>query len=67
MWFFIFGVLAGIALGRFYGYAKYHYPEFQMDIRLKIAEKRLRLAYLEAEEQQVKANEDEIIRERMRS
>jgi len=37
---FIFGLILGIILGRIYGWMKYHYPEFQEDIKLKTATKR---------------------------
>jgi len=40
MTYFIFGVLLGIILGRLYGWAKYHNPEFQEMIKAKTARAR---------------------------
>jgi hypothetical protein len=60
MWFFIFltGVIVGIAVGRLYGWMKYHYPEFQEEIRVKTARKRLERISIEAEEERIRARID---------
>ena len=32
--------ILGVLLGRFYGWMKYHYPEFQEEINLRVSTKR---------------------------
>lgn len=40
MIYFILGLILGIIIGRWYGWMKYHYPEFQEEIKLRVARKR---------------------------
>ena len=48
MWYFILGLLIGVFLGRAYGWMKYHYPEAQALIRLKVAQRNAEIAKYEA-------------------
>jgi Fe-S oxidoreductase len=45
----IVSFLCGFAWGRAYGWMKYHYPEFQEEIALRIARKKAERARYEAE------------------
>lgn len=48
-------LILGIAVGRCYGWMKYHYPEFQEEIRIKVARKRLERISIEADEAKIRA------------
>ena len=50
MWYFIIGFIVGIALGRAYGWMKYHYPEFRAEIDMRVSQKRAAEAHFKAEE-----------------
>lgn len=51
--------LLGILLGRIYGWMKYHYPEFQEEIRLRVAEKRARRYRYEYEAERIRGQIDD--------
>ena len=66
----IVGILClviGFALGRWYGWMKYHYPEFQEAIKLKAAKYRAERARYEAEEERFRGEIDDEIERRMLS
>lgn len=42
-------LVLGFILGRIYGWMKYHYPEFQEEIKLRTSEKRARRMQYEYE------------------
>lgn len=58
-------LLLGIVLGRIYGWMKYHYPEFQEEIRLRVARKQLLRAQAEAETELYRTEIDESLDARM--
>jgi hypothetical protein len=63
---FILGVILGVAIGRLYGWMKYHYPEFREEIQAKVADARLRRKQIELREAQVQQEIDEIYGEIVR-
>ena len=62
---FLLVLFLGILIGRVYGWMKYHYPEFEEEIRLKVAKKRAERARYEAEEEEYRREIDESLNERM--
>lgn len=66
MWIFILGILLGVVLGRVYGWMKYHYPEFQEEIKLKVARKRLLRTRIEAEIEASRLDVDRLLEARMK-
>ena len=63
---FAIGLVLGVALGRAYGWMKYHYPESQEMIRLKQARLRSERARYEVEEEKSRAEIDRSLNRRMR-
>ena len=56
----ILAVLLGIVIGRAYGWMKYHYPEFQAEIRLKVARKNAEIARYEEAEMESKLRKNDL-------
>jgi hypothetical protein len=52
--------IAGLIVGRLYGWAKYHYPEFQEKLKLDVARYRLQRARVEADEAEQRARIDRL-------
>ena len=66
-WFaFIAGLVLGIIIGRIYGWMKYHYPEFQEEIKLKVARKRAERYRHEYEIDKARGMMDDEIERRLR-
>jgi hypothetical protein len=63
--FYIFIFLLGVLVGRTYGWMKYHYPEFQEEIKLRVARKRLERARYEAETEEQVARIDDVLESRI--
>jgi hypothetical protein len=55
------GLLVGIGIGRWYGWAKYRYPEFQEMLRVRVAKLRVERARYEAEEERLRAEINETL------
>lgn len=53
-------LILGFILGRIYGWMKYHYPEFQEEIKLRVARKRLERAKCEAETEEERMRIDKL-------
>lgn len=64
-WIFLIGVIIGIVIGRAYGWMKYHYPEFQEEIRVKVARQRLKRLEIEADEERIRARIDKSLDRRI--
>ena len=64
MLYFVAGIAVGILLGRLYARAKYHYPEFQEMIRLRVARLRAERAKREEEEERTRAKFDRSLERR---
>jgi hypothetical protein len=65
IWIFFFGVVVGICIGRAYGWMKYHYPEFQEEIRVKVAQRRLERLEIEEAEERIRARIDRSLNRRI--
>lgn len=67
IWFYCTAsLLLGILIGRVYGWMKYHYPEFQEEIQVKIAQKRLERISIQADEERIRAQIDRSLDRRIR-
>ena len=66
MIYFILGLILGIIIGRLYGWMKYHYPEFQEEIRLRVARKRAERYRYEYEADKARGMMDDEIERRLR-
>jgi uncharacterized membrane-anchored protein YhcB (DUF1043 family) len=64
--YFILGLILGIILGRVYGWMKYHYPEFQEEIHLRVARKKAERVKYEEQTDAARARMDELLDKRMR-
>lgn len=62
---FLLGLFFGIAIGRVYGWMKYHYPEFQEQINVKVAKARADRAEQEAREEKARRQIDDSLHERL--
>lgn len=61
----ILGLVLGFILGRLYAWMKYHYPEFQEIIKLKVARLRAERARVEAEEEHYRGEIDDELERRI--
>jgi hypothetical protein len=66
MWYFIFGIVVGVLLGRAYGWMKYHYPESREMIAVKVARLRAERARYEYETEAARMKIDDLFAERLR-
>jgi hypothetical protein len=62
---FLLGVALGILLGRVYGWMKYHYPEFQEEMNLRVAKKKADRAREEARAERHRGEIDDELSRRM--
>lgn len=58
-------LLIGIGLGRWYGWMKYHYPEFQEEMNLRVAMKKAERAKYEAQTEIERGKVDDELYRRM--
>jgi hypothetical protein len=65
-WLLVIALLAGIVVGRIYGWMKYHYPEFQEEIKLKVAKLRAERYRVEAEGERYRGEIDDELDRRYR-
>lgn len=59
-------LIIGVLIGRIYGWMKYHYEEFQEDIKLKVARKRAERYRYEYEIDRARGLMDDEIERRLR-
>jgi len=60
------GLLLGVFLGRLYGWMKYHYPEFQEELALRVVKLRTERMKYEAQQERYRSQLDEEIERRLR-
>jgi hypothetical protein len=64
-WILLTGIVIGVCVGRAYGWMKYHYPESQEMIRVKIEQQRLRRLRVQEQQEIVRARIDKSLSERI--
>jgi hypothetical protein len=61
----ILSLILGFVLGRIYAWMKYHYPEFQEQVKLKAAKYRTERAMYEAQEERYRGEIDDDLNRRL--